>query len=124
MGTFSSFGGFFFFLRAVPTAYESPRLRVESELQMQAYTTASATWDLSHICDLHYRSPQHPLLNPLSEARDQTCILMDTSRIHFHCTTTGTPGFLILDPVLHSNSLEEKRAAPQLMLTPDPHLQI
>ena len=28
---------------------------------------------------------------PLSEARDQTRILVDTSWIHFHCTTTGTP---------------------------------
>ena len=27
--------------------------------------------------------------NPLSEARDQTCVLVATG--HFHCTTTGTP---------------------------------
>ena len=31
------------------------------------------------------------ILNPVSEARDQTCILMDTSRICFHCSTMGTP---------------------------------
>ena len=28
---------------------------------------------------------------PTSEARDQTHLLMDTDRIHFCCTTTGTP---------------------------------
>ena len=33
----------------------------------------------SHIWDLHHSLWQCQLLNPLSEARDQTCILMDTS---------------------------------------------
>jgi len=31
-----------------------------------------------------------PDSDPLSEARDQTCILMDTSQICFHCTTMGS----------------------------------
>ena len=35
---------------------EIPRLGVKSELQLQAYTTATAMLDLSHICDLHYIS--------------------------------------------------------------------
>ena len=35
-----------------------------------AYTTATATQDLSHICDLHQSSQQHQSLNPLSEATD------------------------------------------------------
>ena len=34
------------------------------------------------------------MLNPLSEARHQTHNLMVPSRIHFHCTTTGTPASL------------------------------
>ena len=50
---------------------EIPRLGIESELQL-----------------LDYSTPQkHRILNPLSEARDQTCILMGTSQIRFHCTT-------------------------------------
>ena len=53
------------------------RLGVELELQLPAYT--AAMWDLNHICDLHHSSWQHRILNPLSEARDQTHILMDTS---------------------------------------------
>jgi len=48
---------------------EVPRLGgVESELQLPAYTAATATWDLSLICNLHYSSRQHRILNPLSEA--------------------------------------------------------
>ena len=49
---------------------EVPRLGIESELQLPAYTTATATWDPSHICNLHRSSWQHRILNPLSEARD------------------------------------------------------
>ena len=58
---------------------EVPRLRVELELQLPAYTTATATPDPSHVWDLHHSSQQHQILNPLSRARDQTHILMDTS---------------------------------------------
>ena len=71
------------------------RLGVELELQLLAYTTATATWDRSHICELHHSSRQRWIHNPLSKARDQTHILMDTSQIRFHCATTGTPDFLI-----------------------------
>jgi len=63
---------------------EVPRLGVELELQLPAYSTPTATRDLSHICDLHHSSHQCRILNSLSEARDRTCILMDTSRVH-HC---------------------------------------
>ena len=55
---------------------EVPGLGVKLELQLLAYTTA--TPDPSHICDLHYSSQQLQILNPLSEAKDQTCILMNT----------------------------------------------
>ena len=58
---------------------EVPGLGVESELQLTAFTTATATRDPSRICDLHHSSWQHQILNPLSEARDGNHILMDTS---------------------------------------------
>ena len=54
------------------------RLRAESELHLWAYATAMATPDLGCIFDLHYSFQQHWILTPLSEARDQICILMDT----------------------------------------------
>ena len=60
------------------------KLGDESELWSLAYTTATATPDPSHICDLHHSSQQHQILSPLSEARDQTYVLMDDSEVHLH----------------------------------------
>ena len=81
----------FFVLGPYLQYVEIPRLGVQSDLQLPAYTTATATRDLSCICHLHHSSWQCWNLNPLSEARDQTCILMDTSWIHFCYSTVGTP---------------------------------
>ena len=68
---------------AVPTAYEVSRLGVELELELAAYTTATATRDPRHVCDPHHSLQQCQILDPLSEARDRTFILMDTSQVHF-----------------------------------------
>ena len=57
-------------------AYGGSRLGVKSELQLLVYTTATATWGPS--CDLHHSSWQRQILNPLSEARDRTQVLMGT----------------------------------------------
>ena len=67
---------FFFFLGPHLLDVEAPRPGVELELQLQAYNTATATQAPSHS------SRQRWTLNPLSEARDQTHILMDSSRVH------------------------------------------
>ena len=63
---------------------EVPRLGVELEVQLPAYTTAIAMQNPSFIFDLQHSSGQCQIINPLSRARDQTCILMDTSQVHFH----------------------------------------
>ena len=72
---------------------EVSRLGVKLELQLLTHATATAIamQDLSHISDLPHSSWQRQIPDLLSEARDRTCILMDTSRIHFHCATMGTP---------------------------------
>ena len=70
---------------------EVPRLAVKSELQLPAYARAPAMWDPSHVCNLYHSSSRHQILNPLSNARDWTCILMDTSQIHFPWAMMGTP---------------------------------
>ena len=49
---------------------EVPRLGFESELQLPAYTMATATLDPSCICDLHHSSGHRRVINPLSEAKD------------------------------------------------------
>ena len=76
---------------------EVPRLEVKSDLQLPAYTTATATAtpDQSCICNLHHSSHQCWILNPLREARDWTHNLMVPSQISFWCTTTGTPRVFI-----------------------------
>ena len=60
------------------------RLGVEMELQLPAYTTATETQDLSQVFDLHHSSRQQQILNPLSEARARTRVLMDTSGHRYH----------------------------------------
>ena len=82
---------FFCFLGPHLWHMEVPGLGVESELQLPAYTTATVTPDLSHNYKLHHSSWQGQILNPLSEDRDGTRILMDSSQIHFCCATKGTP---------------------------------
>ena len=70
------------FLGLHPQHMEVPRLGVK--LELPTYTTAIARSDLSHVCDLHHSSWQCLILNPLSEARDRTCVFMDTSGIRYH----------------------------------------
>ena len=60
---------------------EVRRLEVQLKLQLLAYTTGTATQDLSHVYNLYHSSLQHQIFNPLSKTRDRTCILMDTSRV-------------------------------------------
>ena len=78
---FLSFSFSLYFLGPHPRHMEVPRLGGQIGLQLPAYTTATATQDLSLICDLHPSSRQRQTLNPLREARDQSCNLMDTSQV-------------------------------------------
>ena len=76
----------FIYLFMYPWHMEVPRLGVQLQLQLPAYVTATATPDLSCVCDLHHKSQQYQILNQLRVARDRTCVLMDTSWV-----ATGTP---------------------------------
>ena len=70
---------------------EVPGLGFELELQLQAYTTATAMSDLSCVCDLHCSLWQCQILNAPSKARDRTHILMDTSWVLNWLSHDGTP---------------------------------
>ena len=61
---------FSFFLWLHLQHMEIPGLGIESELQLQTYTTAMVTLDPSPICHLHLSLQQCQILNPLQEARD------------------------------------------------------
>ena len=86
---FSGFHNFIFFLlfRLHLQHMEVPRLGVQSDLQLMTSATATATRDLSYICDVHHSSRQCRIPDPLYEARDQTTVLMNTSQICSPCTT-------------------------------------
>ena len=80
---------FFFFFGLHLQHMEVPGLGVKSELQLLAYTTATAMWNLTHICNLYCSLQQRQILK-LSTGTEQasSCILVGflTS-----LATVGTP---------------------------------
>ena len=76
-GLFSFLFLFFNFI-VIPAAGGCFHLGGESELQSLACTTATATQDLSRICDLRHSLQQRRILDPLSEAKDRTSNLTET----------------------------------------------
>ena len=84
---------YFLFCMATPAVYKVPRLGAKSELQLPGFATATAKPDLSFICNLHHSTWQCQILNTLSEAKDRTPILMDTSWVHYCWPTMGTPRY-------------------------------
>ena len=58
---------------------EVPSLGVELELQLPASTTATAMQGPSHVYNLHHSSRQRRILNSLSEAKDRTRNLTETT---------------------------------------------
>ena len=95
---------YFFVFWGCTCGTEFPRL----ELKPPAYSRATATQDLSHVCDLHHSSRQHQILNPRSKARDQTLFLMDTSWIRLPCATRETPYTDILTELGPERAGEER----------------
>ena len=67
---------FIILFRAAPRAY--------GHFQDWGQITATATLDLSHVCNLHQSSWQGQILNPRSKARDRIPVLMDTSWVCYH----------------------------------------
>ena len=84
---------FFVFWWGAPTAYGISQFRGHIRAGLLAYTITTATWDLSHICDLCHCSWQCQILSPLCEARDWTHSPMDTSRVRYHWAMMRTPVF-------------------------------
>ena len=85
---------------------EVPRPGAELELQLPATVTATVMPHLSCVCDLYCSLQQCQNLNPLSGTRDRTCILTDTSQVHYHWATRGTPlpGMFFTSPTKNSKN--------------------
>ena len=90
----------FVFLGPHPRHMQVPGLGVELELQLSAYPTATATPDLSCVCSLRHSLWQHQILNPLSEAKDGTCILMDASGVLHPVSHNGNSTTQIVIPLV------------------------
>ena len=93
---FFIFNFFFLLFRATP----APVVYVNSQARDWIGATAtglhhshSNVSDPSFVCNLHHSSQKCQILHPLSETRDRSHILMDTSWIHFHWAMMGTPSF-------------------------------
>ena len=83
-----------FMLMAIPVAYGSSQarfwIRAAAAILLQRHSNARSEphWQT----DTHHSSWQCQILNPLSKARGQTtCVLMNTSQVHYQWATIGTP---------------------------------
>ena len=95
---------FFCFLGPHLWHTEVPRLGVESELQLLAYTIATAMQDPSHICELHHSTIAHGNTGSLTHwARPGIEPTFSWIQVKFvtHRATTGTwvPYFLSTEEV-------------------------
>ena len=68
---------FFCLFRAALMAYGSSQARGQIIAVVAGLHHSHST-----TLDLYHSSWQCQILNPLSKAKDQTCIFMDTSRVH------------------------------------------
>ena len=84
----------FCFLVLHPWHMEVPRIGDQLKMQLLAYVTTTAIPDPSCICDLQHNSWQS--LNPLSEARDWTHVLMHTSWVPYRWAMMGSPDAWLL----------------------------
>ena len=91
---------YFLVFRAAPAARRSSRARARIGAAAETYATATAAWDPSRICDLPCSLRQYWILIPLSKARDQTCILMDTSWVLHPLSHNGNAQFFFKKRIL------------------------
>ena len=79
-----------FLFMAAPTAYGNSQASGLIGAAAASLHHSHTMPDPSHMCNLHHSSQQCQILNPLSRARDQTCLLMDTIWFHYCWATMGT----------------------------------
>ena len=85
---------FFFFNKGHTCSISSSQARSRFGAVAATLHHSQSKQDLNPVRNLHHSSQQCWILNPWSEARDQTCVLMGTSRVYCHWAATGTPKIL------------------------------
>ena len=81
---------FFCFLGSHPRHMEVPRLGLHRSCSCQPISQPRQCQIWALVWDLYHSSWPRWFLDPLRKAGDRTCILMDTSWIHFRGTAMGT----------------------------------
>ena len=66
---------------AIRMAYGSFQARGQIGAAADGLCHSHSNVDSEPICDLRHHSWQRQILNPLSKAKDQTQVLMDTSQV-------------------------------------------
>ena len=97
---FDAFLNFFFFLWPHLSIWKFPgqRLKWSCNCHPTPQPQPRQLWTASAMHDVRSSSWQHRILNPLSEARDQTCtITRHHVRFLTFWATMGTPGFVNLN---------------------------
>ena len=100
------FDFFFFLFRAIPAAYGSSqgRGRIGAVAARPHHSHSNA--GSKPVCDLHHNSWQHWILNPLNEARDRTCILVNTFWVRILLSQNRNSQFHSLRTYLDNTILE------------------
>ena len=115
---------FFFFLlfRAAHVAYRSfqARGRIGTELQLPAYTTAAATQDPYHVCNLHHSSQQRQILSPTKRDQRVSWILVGSVLLchsRSSCYPLASPNLLASTLLSNSSRITTPLTLPYQWLT-------
>ena len=97
----------FFLFKATPESYGNSKARGWIRAIAEVCAIAKAMLDLSHICNLCCSLWQRWILNPMSEAKDQTCILTETavgtSQVLNPLSHNGNAAYMLLKTILLQN---------------------
>ena len=74
--------------RATGAAYGNSKTR--GQIGDIAAGHSHSNGDMSCVCKLHHSLQQHWIPDPLSKARDWTCVLIAASWAHYHWATMGS----------------------------------
>ena len=87
----------FCFFRAAPMACGNSQARRRIRAVAAGLHHSHSNAGSEPVCDIQHSSRQHRILNPLSKARDRTCILMVTSQVRYPQSHDGNFILPLLD---------------------------